>query len=197
MGHGCRISLFIKHKLKLGGRIQILRDRKLSKRVSLLKELWQLHHGMQKSPTLDENLVARQSKWTPTATCYKDRERLITGRDMNVCREVLNLHHSSANQHSKRLIQESLQSLHCDFPDQTPYSPELDPLIIVCSGRWSNTLDVAYSIVMRKWILLFVNSCESKNPIWKAMENSCQDRTKTSMWSTTVLKNNDTCAEYS
>jgi hypothetical protein len=120
MGHGCSISLSIKPKLKVGGSIQILSDRKLSKRVSLLKELWQLHHGMQKSTDLDAHLVARQSTWTPTATRCKNRGRLFTGRDMNVCREVLNFHKSSANQHSKRLIQESLQSLHCDLPDQTP-----------------------------------------------------------------------------
>jgi hypothetical protein len=124
MGHGCSISLFIKHKLKLGGSIQILRNRKLSKRVSLLKELWQLHHVgcTPRGTTIDVNAC-------------KDGGRLFTGRDMNACREMLNLHHNIANQQSKRLIQESLQSLHCDLPDQTPYSPDLDPLTIVCSGR--------------------------------------------------------------
>ena len=145
----------VKHKLKLGGSIQILRDRKLSKRVSLLKELWQLHH-VGRAPggtTIDMN-----------AYCCKDRGRLFPGRDTNVCREVLNLHHSTANQHRKRLIQESLQSLHCDLPDQTPYSPDLDPLTTVYSGRWSNTWGVADSTVMRKWKLLFVNGCECKNP---------------------------------
>jgi len=61
-------------------------------------------------------------------------------------------------------LQESLQSLHCDLPDKTPYSPDLDLLTIVCLGRWSNTWGVTDSTVMRKWKLLFVNGSECKKP---------------------------------
>jgi hypothetical protein len=61
IGHGCSISLFAKHKLKLSGNIQILRDRQHSKRVILVKEFRHLHYGMRKSFTFDARLWAQQS----------------------------------------------------------------------------------------------------------------------------------------
>jgi len=86
IGDGTRAQHFTLHKTQAETwwKHQILRNRKLSKRVSLLKELWQLHHGTQISTMSDAHLLARQSTWMPTATRCKDCGRLFTGRIMHV-----------------------------------------------------------------------------------------------------------------